>query len=75
MARTVTATEAKATLLSLLDDVAAGDEIEITRHGRIVARLVATAGPNALRGHLRDVARTNADEEDLFATGARWELP
>ncbi len=34
MARRVTATEAKATLLALLDDVAAEDEVEITKHDR-----------------------------------------
>src|ERR1019366_5126734 len=32
MSRTVTATEAKAKILALLDDVAAGDELEITKH-------------------------------------------
>ncbi|MBA3286964.1 MAG: type II toxin-antitoxin system prevent-host-death family antitoxin, partial [Acidimicrobiia bacterium] len=36
----LTATDAKAQLLALLDQVAAGDEIEITKHGRTVARLV-----------------------------------
>ena len=42
MTRTLTATEVKATILALLDDVAAGDEVEITKHGRVVARLVST---------------------------------
>ena len=36
----MTATQAKAQILALLDDVAAGNEIEITKHGRTVARLV-----------------------------------
>jgi len=40
MSRIPTATEVKATILALLDDVAAGDEVEITKHGRVVARLV-----------------------------------
>ena len=41
MSRVLTATEVKATILALLDDdVAAGDEVEITKHGRVVARLV-----------------------------------
>jgi prevent-host-death family protein len=39
MARKVTATEAKATILALLDDVGVGDEVEITKRGRTVARL------------------------------------
>src|SRR5579875_3466579 len=51
MARKVTATEARAQLLTLLDEVSDGGEIEITRHGRSVARLVpTTASPTALRG-------------------------
>jgi antitoxin (DNA-binding transcriptional repressor) of toxin-antitoxin stability system len=41
MNRILTATEVKATILALLDDVAAGDEVEITKHGRVVA----PAGP------------------------------
>jgi prevent-host-death family protein len=36
--------------LGLLDAVAAGEEIEITRHGRPVAQLVAATGRNAVRG-------------------------
>ena len=53
MTRTVTATEAKAKILALLDEVAAGDEIEITKHGRVVARLVPAKGPKALKGKRR----------------------
>ena len=74
MTRRVTATEAKATILGLLDDVAAGEEIEITKHGHTVARLVAASGPNALKGRLSGVAMTAGDEKDLFTTGARWDL-
>jgi prevent-host-death family protein len=75
MARIVNATTAKATLLALLDDVADGDEIEITRHGRTVARLVPARGPAALRGALRDRVRSTAvDDEELFSTGVRWDL-
>ncbi|WP_390905447.1 type II toxin-antitoxin system Phd/YefM family antitoxin [Occallatibacter riparius] len=36
--------EAKNTLGSLLDRVQQGEEIEITRHGKVVARLVPTSG-------------------------------
>ena len=70
----MTATEAKAKMLALLDEVAAGEEVEITRHGRTVARLVPAAGPHALRGRLIGVAMTSAEDEDLFTTGATWEL-
>lgn len=74
MTRKLTATEAKAKILSLLDEVAAGDEIEITKHGRTVARLVPAAGSHALRGSLAGVAMTAAEEDDLFTTGQAWEL-
>ena len=52
MTRRVTATEAKAKMLALLNEVAAGGEVEITRHGRAVARLVPAGGPHALKGRL-----------------------
>ncbi|MCJ7438539.1 MAG: type II toxin-antitoxin system prevent-host-death family antitoxin [Acidimicrobiia bacterium] len=74
MTRKVTATEAKAKILGLLDDVAAGEEIEITKHGRTVARLVPGAGPQALKGKFVGVAMSAAGDEELFATGATWDL-
>lgn len=74
MPQKLTATEAKARILALLDEVAAGDEVEITKHGRTVARLVPATGPHALRGRLTGVAMTAAEEEDLFTTGEAWEL-
>jgi prevent-host-death family protein len=72
MARKVTATDAKATFLRLLDDTAAGEEVEITRHGRPVARLVPAAGARSLRGSFVGKAMTVGDEEDLFSTGQPW---
>ncbi len=74
MTRSVTATTAKAKILALLDDVAAGDEVEITKHGRVVARLVPATGPHSLKGKLSGVAMTAAEDEQLFTTGAPWEL-
>ena len=74
MAKKLTATEVKATILALLDEVAAGDEVEITKHGRSVARLVPAAGPHALKASLAGIAMTAAEDEDLFTTGASWEL-
>jgi prevent-host-death family protein len=75
MVRKLTATQAKATILALLDDVAGGDEVEITKHGRTVARLVPATGPHALKGSLAGVAMTaTSEDEDLFATGATWEM-
>ncbi len=75
MTRRVTATEAKARILALLDEAAAGDEVEITKHGRIVARLVPATGPRALEGSLTGVAMSAADDEELFTTGVAWDLP
>jgi prevent-host-death family protein len=72
MAKKLTATEAKATILALLDDVAAGDEVEITKHGRTVARLVPATGAHALKGSLVGVATAAREDADLFATGIAW---
>ena len=74
MTRKVTATEAKAKILGLLDDVAAGEEIEITKHGRTVARLVPGVGSQALKGKFAGVAMSAAGEEELFTTEATWDL-
>jgi prevent-host-death family protein len=73
--RSVTATEAKAKILGLLDEVAAGEEIEITKHGRAVARLMPAHGARSLRGKFTGVAVSAVDEEALFSTGLNWELP
>lgn len=74
MTRQVTATQAKSQILALLDDVAAGDEIEITKHGRTVARLVPATGPGALRGRFAGVATSVADDDLLFSAGIEWEF-
>src|SRR6185503_13129371 len=73
MAKQVTATEAKAMILRLLDDAAAGEEIEITRHGRPVARLVPASGARSLKGSFDGVAVTAVEEEQLFSTGEAWD--
>ena len=73
MDRKVTATEAKTHLLSLLDEVADGDEVEITKHGRTVARLVSARGPQSLKGAFAGMARTAVDDEALFSTGVEWD--
>jgi len=72
MVRVMTATEFKSRVLALLDDVADGDEVEITKHGRVVARLVPAAGPHALRARLSGLARTEAPDDELFSTGETW---
>ncbi|MBX9640510.1 MAG: type II toxin-antitoxin system prevent-host-death family antitoxin [Mycobacteriaceae bacterium] len=68
----MTATDVKAKILALLDEVAQGEEIEITKHGRIVARLVGAPGSRALKGLLSGVAMTAVDEGELFSTGTSW---
>jgi len=74
MGRMMTATEAKAKILALLDEVASGEEVEITKHGHVVARLVPASGAQSLKGKLAGVAMTAGAEEDLFTTGAPWNL-
>jgi prevent-host-death family protein len=69
----VTATEAKARMLRLLDHAEAGEEVEITRHGRIVARLVPAIGARSLAGCMAGVARTVDPDDELFSTGERWD--
>ena len=74
MTRTVTATEAKAKLLALLDDVERGEEIEITRHGKPIARLnAAPRGPMALKGMFAGRAFQTCSDEELYSTGETWE--
>ncbi len=70
--RKLTATELKAKILALLDEAALGEEFEITKHGRAIARLVPAPGSHALKGRLSGVAMTAADEDQLFTTGASW---
>lgn len=74
MAKTVTATAAKAGFLRLLDEAAAGEEIEITRHGRPVARLVPPTGPHSLKSLFQGRARTAVDEDALLNTEEMWDL-
>lgn len=75
MTRKMTATEVKAKILALLDEAAAGEEIQITKHGRAVAQLVPAAGSHALKGRLAAVAMTAVEDEDeLFTTGADWNV-
>lgn len=74
MVRQVTATEAKAHLLSLLDEVSAGGDVLITKRGRPVARLVSAVSKTSARGMHVGVAVTVVDDEDeLFTTGERWD--
>ena len=71
--RRVTATEAKARLLSLLDDVETGESIEVTRDGRLVAKIVPARGSRSIRGRFASVVRSKASDEELFSTGVEWD--
>lgn len=75
MTRTISATKLRARLFAVLDDVEQGEEIEITRHGRTVARLAPAQGPHALKGRFTGVAMTNASDVEIYSTGASCHLP
>ncbi|HEX5591785.1 MAG TPA: type II toxin-antitoxin system prevent-host-death family antitoxin [Solirubrobacterales bacterium] len=68
------ATAAKSNFLRLLDEASAGEEIEITRHGRSVARLVPPSGGHSLEGFFQGRARTVVDEETLLDTEEMWDF-
>lgn len=72
MGRTLTATETKAKLLALLDEVEAGEEIEITRHGRPVARLVAARPGHRLRGLFAGKVVQVVSDDELLAPIEGW---
>jgi prevent-host-death family protein len=63
MSRVVTASRFKAHCLALLDEVAAGEEIVVTKHGRPVARIVAADKPADLLGSVTFLV----DDDELIA--------
>lgn len=63
MTRSVGVHEAKTHLSRLLDQVAAGEEIEITNRGRVVARLVGPVPVRPTLGFDRGAVRV-ADDFD-----------
>lgn len=69
---TMTASEARAALPELLDRVATGDEVTITRHGHPVAVVVR---PDALRSRRADQALASAAQvREVLAAGRRTPL-
>ncbi len=72
MTTKVTATTAKAQLLALLDSVEKGEEFEITRRGRTIARVVPARGPHALRGIFAGIVKSVADDHALYSTDETW---
>lgn len=75
MPTTLTATEAKKRFLTLIDDVEAGQTFEITKRGRLVARLgpvPETRSSRSLMGlkdSLKGIAVTASTDEELYSTG------
>ena len=67
---TVSATTARQTLPAQLDRVEAGEEVEITRHGRVVAVLVS---PQMLRARRATKAWERADHIKALLDQARTE--
>jgi len=74
MGKKLTATETKAKILALLDEVEAGEQVEITKRGRTVARLVPAGGSRALEGSLIGIAMTAVEGDDLLTTGVVWDV-
>lgn len=75
MTRQMTATELKATLLAVLDEVADGEDVEVTKRGRLIAKLVPIKSPATLMGRFEEIASSSSDvDEDLFSTGEAWEV-
>lgn len=70
----MTATELKAKLLAVLDDVSHGEDVEITKHGHTIARLVPARQAKAQMGFLAGVARTVDPDDDLLSTDAVWDF-
>lgn len=69
----MTATEFKARVLAVLDDVDQGDEVEITKHGRTVARLIPARGAHGLVGKHEGMGRQLVGDEAMFSTGETWD--
>jgi prevent-host-death family protein len=72
----MTATELKAQILAVLDRVAAGEEVEITKHGHTIARLLPARRSSTLRGCMAGVAMTapGTADEALFRAEVSWDL-
>lgn len=73
MTVTMTATDLKATLLAVLDRVAKGEEVHITKRGTVVARLVPAPDARGLRGCMAGSARSTGTDDELFSTGQVWQ--
>ncbi len=69
--KTIGATEAKTHFARLLERVAQGERIVITRHGTPVARLVPFTKPDSARAR-RAIARLKASRKGRRLDGLSW---
>jgi prevent-host-death family protein len=69
----MTITEAKAKLPAVVDEVEQGEEIEITRHGRTVAKIIPVKPHHDLKGLFEGKVKINVPDEELYSTGVTWE--
>jgi prevent-host-death family protein len=70
---TVGAFDAKTHLSALLDRVAAGEEVTITKHGKPIARLVGVQ--NIERGRINDAfVKLKALREETTLGGLSWKV-
>lgn len=68
---TVGAFEAKTNLSALLERVARGEEVLITRHGKAVARLVPAQATDRARANAA-IARLKAARSGVTLGGLEW---
>lgn len=74
MSITLTATQVKASILALLDEVAAGEEVEITSTVRSSRDWSQRGGRTRCGGAVAGMARSAVPDEGLFGTGERWDV-
>ena len=72
MTERIQASEAARTFMRLVEDVQAGEEIEIIEDGRAGARLVPAEKARSLKGMMSGIA-ISAEGDDLLSTGS-WEM-
>jgi prevent-host-death family protein len=74
MTKQMTATDLKAHLLAVLEQVATGEVVEVTKRGRVIARVVPATASYGSRGALRGMATSNAPDAELYSTADTWNV-
>lgn len=73
----IAAAKFKATCLGLMERVAStGEPLEVTKRGKPLVRLVPVSAeaPRPIFGAARDSILYLAPDEELFSTGAEWDV-